>query len=55
MTEQQRRWLITAICADCLHSPTGRAILNGTVAIATIREPEQPERCILCGWPLATD
>jgi Zn ribbon nucleic-acid-binding protein len=48
----RHRWIVSAICGDCLTSDTGRAIRGGAVGVATInRGPVQ--RCILCGFPFA--
>lgn len=48
------RWIVTAICADCLTSDTGRAILSGAVGVATLNTGPV-ERCILCGYVLAEE
>jgi hypothetical protein len=49
---ERQTWLVSAICADCLTSDTGRAILTGAVGVARVHAGPV-ERCVLCGWPLA--
>lgn len=45
-------WIVSAICADCLDSPQGQAVLNGLVGVASISD-EGPDRCVFCGFVFA--
>jgi hypothetical protein len=47
-------WVASRVCADCLASDLGRAIISGVVGLATT-DDSLVERCVLCGFPLQTE